>query len=135
MVLFHFCFHQKNPTTKFKYPQQSRVPLLKLTLFSRRYPSQYLILLFFKPLSEFFHSSKHMLQVSLHESLLFSLVKEKVLAEAIDNLGSECKSAFPQGSFIVRPLEPSLPSRRICQPLHITRTELYFVVDLYWKTY
>lgn len=76
-----------------------------------------------------------MLQVSLHESLLFSLVEEKVLAEAIDNLGSECKSAFPQESFIVRPLEPSLPSRWICQPVHITRTELYFVVDLYWKTH
>lgn len=40
-----------------------------------------------------------MLQVPLHKSLLFSLVKEKVLAEAIDNLGSECKSVLPQGKF------------------------------------
>lgn len=40
-----------------------------------------------------------MLQVPLHKSLLFSLVKEKVLAEATDNLGNECKSVLPQGKF------------------------------------
>lgn len=74
-----------------------------------------------------------MLQVALSESLLFSLAKE-VLAEAIDILGSDCKSKFPRGSFIVGPPEPSQPHRRICQPVHITRTERYFPVDLYQKT-